>query len=146
MKNRFCYSYHRHPIAPTCCPQSTQPECITTSTLSTMSSLTSVIFNSKGASSQTILQTTCLLQQQQNKNREINAKLSTILGNSITIQSTLQGQIANQVESRYASYYRREPEIIPESVMELERLTRNAGVPMPVMTIANCKCVQFVTK
>jgi len=146
MKTRFCYSYHRHPIAPTCCPQNTQPECITISTLSTISSLSTVIFNSKGASAQTILETSCFQQQRQRRQQEIDERLSTILANSSTIQSTLQGQLNNQVESRYMDYYRREPEMIPQSVLELERMTRNVGVPMPVMTIANCKGVQFVTK
>lgn len=146
MSSRFCYSYHRHPIAPTCCPQSTQPECITTTTLSTMATLPSVIFNSKGASSQNILSANSFQAQQAIKQQKQTAMISTLLANSASINSTLQGQIENQVESRYTPYYRREPERVPESVMELERMTRNVGVPIPVMTIAKCKGVQFITK
>jgi hypothetical protein len=146
MKNRFCYSYQPQPIAQPCCPPRLEPECITISTLSTMSSLSSVIFNSKGASSQAIQLSMNLQKEKQRKQEQVDARLSTILGSASTIQSTLQGQLESQVESRYTPYYRREPERMPESVLELERMTRNVGVPIPVMTIANCKGVQFVTK
>lgn len=146
MSNRFCYSYHRHPIAPTCCPQTIKPDCVTSSTLSTMATLSSVIFNSKGNSSQSMLLSGCLQQQQQQQQQKLNEKISTLIANSNQISSTLQGQLDAQVESRYTPYYRREPERIPESVMQLDRMTRNVGVPISVMTIANCKGVQFVTK
>jgi len=143
MTSRFCYSYVRRPNEPLCC--ATQKECITVSTLSTMATLSSVVNNSKGANAYTFLLATHCQEQQQRRDQSIQERVSTLIGTSSQVNLTLQGQLANEVESRFRPYQRKAPEFIPSSVMELEMRTRNVGVPIPTMTIMNCKGVQFVT-
>lgn len=146
MSCRFSYvSYvpyvHRIP-QPLCCD--TLP--MTAETLSTLSTLSTVTNNSKGATSQTYLQFTTLRTLQDQRQQAIEAHVSTLLGQSTLIQRDLERQQAAQVEVRYQPYRPFIPEFIPSSVMELEMRTRNVGVPVPTMTIANCKGVQFVTR
>jgi hypothetical protein len=142
MTSRFCYSYLRSPSEPLCCTD--QP--ITCSTLSVMATLSTVVFNSKGTTSQVLLQSIQGCQQQQLQQRSVEQKVSTLIGSSAQITNTIERQLANEVETRYNPYRPIVPEFIPPSVMELEMRTRNVGVPVPTMTIANCKGVQFVTR
>jgi hypothetical protein len=144
MTSRFCYSYQRRPIEPLCCTLEQQP--ITFTTLSTMATLSTVVFNQQGATSQTLLQATTMNQQRAQQQQTIEQKVSTLLGTSDQVTDTLQRQLASEVETRYQPYRPIIPEFIPSSVMELEMRTRNVGVPVPTMTIANCKGVQFVTR
>jgi hypothetical protein len=144
MTSRFCYSYTRATTQPFCC--AAQPQPITFSTLSTMATLSTVVFNSNGATSQALLQATTTSQQRQQQQQTVEQKVSTLIGSSDQITRTLQSQLANEAETRYTPYRPIVPEFIPSSVMELEMRTRNVGVPVPTMTIANCKGVQFVTR
>lgn len=144
MTSRFCYAYQRRPLEPLCCSTEQQP--ITFATLSTMATLSTVVFNQQGTTSQTLLQVTTRCFQQARQQQSIEQKVSTLLGSSSQVTDTLQRQLASEVESRYRPYRPILPEFIPSSVMELEMRTRNVGVPVPTMTIANCKGVQFVTK
>ncbi len=144
MTSRFCYSYQRRPIEPLCCTTEQQP--ITFTTLSTMATLSTVVFNQQGATSQTLLQATTMSQQRVQQQQSIEQKVSTLLGTSGQVTDTLQRQLAVEVETRYQPYRPILPEFIPSSVIELDMRTRNVGVPVPTMTIANCKGVQFVTR
>ena len=144
MTSRFCYSTLRRPAEPLCCTTEQQP--ITSSTLSTMATLSSVVFNQQKTSSQLLLQTCQATQQRSNQQQQIDQKVSTLLAQADQITSTLQRQLATEVETRYQPYRPFIPEVIPSSVIELEMRTQNVGVPVPVMTIAKCKGVQFVTR
>lgn len=144
MTSRFCYSYQRRAVEPFCCIVEQEP--ITFSTLTTMGTLSTVVWNQVGATSQMLLQTTTLCQQRQEKQQTIEQKVSTLIGNSTQITDTLERQLANEVEARYQPYRPIYPEQVPSSVIELEMRTRNIGVPVPTMTIANCKGVQFITR
>lgn len=147
MKNRFCYSYVRGPTEPLCYATcSAEKACVNASTISTMATLSTVVNNSKGASSQTFLLASQCQQQYQRQGQMTQEKVSTLIGNATQINSTLQGQLESEVESRFRPYVRRTPEFIPSSVIELEMRTRNVGVPIPTMTIMDCKGVQFVTR
>ena len=143
MTSRFCYSYQRRAVESFCCPVEEQP--VTFSTLTTRATL-STVFHQAGATSQTLLQTTTLCQQRQQQQQTIEQKVSTLMGTSDQVTDTLQRQLANEVETRYNPYRPILPEFIPPSVIELEMRTRNVGVSVPTMTIANCKGVQFVTR
>jgi hypothetical protein len=144
MTTRFCYSTLRRPYDPLCCAVEAQP--ITSATLSTLSSLPCFVNNSRGATSQALLLSNCYLRQQEQRQRTVEQKVSTLLGNREAIETTFQRQLEVEAETRYNPYRPRYPEFIPPSVTELEMRTRNVGVPIPTMTIANCKGVQFVTK
>lgn len=145
MTSRFCYSYLRRPAASDslCCPVETQP--ITVTTLSTMSTIPCIINNSTGTSSQALLLSNCYLQQQTQRQQTVEQKVSTLLASSIIVNQQLERQLATEVDTRYQPYRPFVPEFIPSSVIDLEMRTRNVGVPVPTMTIANCKGVQFVT-
>lgn len=49
-------------------------------------------------------------------------------------------------EERYAPYRPRAVEVMPQSVIDLQMRTANVGVPVPTMTIAKCKGIQFITR
>lgn len=143
-QSRFCYTTLQRPTEPFCCSVEKQP--ITPSTLSTMATLPCVVNNSRGATSQALLLSNCYLQQQNaSQQSSIQDKVSTLLGTASQVEDALQRQLAAEAQTRYNPYRPRLPEFIPSSVLELEMRTRNVGVPIPVMTIAKCKGVQFVT-
>lgn len=72
--------------------------------------------------------------------------LQQIQANASTITSTIQSQLVILQEQRYEPYRPRVIEVIPQSVLDLQMRTANVGVPVPTMTIANCKGIQFITK
>ena len=144
-QSRFCYTTLQRPSEPLCCATEQQP--VTPSTLSIMSSLPCVVNNTRGATSQALLLSNCYLQQQNaSQQSSIQDKVSTLLATATQVEDSLRRQLAAETDARYNPYRPRLPEFIPSSVIELEMRTRNVGVPVPVMTIANCKGVQFVTK
>jgi hypothetical protein len=89
----------------------------------------------------------CQAQQQRERQALLTAQiLQGIQTNASTIQSTLQNQRVLLQQQRYEPYRPRMVEVIPQSVLDLQMRTANVGVPIPTMTIANCKGIQFVTK
>lgn len=92
-----------------------------------------------------------LLARQEKQQRTLQSTLTAqilenIQTNSSIIASTLQNQLVLLQQQRYEPYRPRMVEITPVSVLELQMRTANVGVPIPTMTIANCKGIQFVTK
>lgn len=63
--------------------------------------------------------------------------------NSIT--SNLVAQLLQVQQDRYLPYQPYIPPVMPQSVIDLQMNTRNAGVPHSFFTVANCKGVQSVT-
>jgi len=89
----------------------------------------------------------CQRQQQQKLQSTLTAQiLQQIQANAPSIASTIQDELVILQEQRYAPYRPRIVEVMPQSVLDLQMRTANVGVPVPTMTIANCKGIQFVTK
>ena len=92
-----------------------------------------------------------LLARQEKQQRTLQSTLTAqilenIQTNSSIIASTLQNELVLLQQQRYEPYRPRMVEITPVSVLELQMRTAYVGVPIPTMTIANCKGIQFVTK
>jgi hypothetical protein len=83
--------------------------------------------------------------QRYQQQQRVLQTLSTVTANATQVNDAFQRQWVDQVQLRYQPYQPYQPPIVPVSVMELEMRTRNVGVPIPTMTIANCKGSQSVT-
>ena len=87
------------------------------------------------------------MKQQQTLQSTLTAQiLQQIQANAPRIASTLQDEIVLLREQRYEPYRPRVVEVMPQSVLDLQMRTANVGVPVPTMTIANCKGIQFITR
>ena len=87
------------------------------------------------------------MKQQQTLQSTLTAQiLQQIQANAPRIASTLQDEIVLLREQRYEPYRPRVVEVMPQSVLDLQMRTANVGVPIPTMTIANCKGIQFITR
>jgi hypothetical protein len=63
-----------------------------------------------------------------------------------TIQSNLMTQLSQVTAQRYQPYRPYIYPVIPSSVTKLQMQSANVGIPIPSLSITNCKGVQFVTK
>jgi hypothetical protein len=87
------------------------------------------------------------MRQQQELQSTLTAQiLQQIQANVPVITSTIQSELVILQEQRYEPYRPRVVEVMPQSVIDLQMRTANVGVPVPTMTIANCKGIQFVTR
>lgn len=96
-------------------------------------------------------QGTFLLARQMKQQQELQSTLTAqilqqIQANAPRIAATLQDEIVLLREQRYAPYRPRVVEVMPQSVIDLQMRTVNVGVPVPTMTIADCKGIQFITR
>lgn len=141
-KCRFCYSYTpQGPIDNCCVPK----VCATNEHILLVSSLPVVTNNSHKTTERSLLLATQQQWFQANNTNQVSSIVSSTIANSAAITSTLQGQLIGIQRDRYLPYRPYIPEVIPQSVIDLQMNTANAGVPHSVFTIANCKGVQFVT-
>lgn len=141
-KCRFCYSYTPPgPVEKCCIPNL----CATNEHIALISTLPVVTNNSNKTTERSLL----LASQQQwfqaNNTNQVSSIVSNTISNSASITSTIQGQLLEVRRDRYLPYRPYIPEVIPQSVIDLQMNTANAGVPHSVFTIANCKGNQFVT-
>ena len=140
MKNRYCYN-HKAPgfIQPCCKPIIAA----TNAYLSSMSCASGVI---SGQSQSVLLQ----LKQQ----ACIQAQTSTMIGcniqntiqNATDITAQITAQLIDINKQRYDPYRPYIPPVIPSSVMQLQMMTANVGVPMSVITCLSGKGNQTITK
>jgi hypothetical protein len=139
---RFCYSYKPPGLVEPCC---VTPVCATNQTIALISSLSPVVNNNSRTTERSLL----LYGQQQvltERYKTNVAQISTSTQQNLdTINRQLNAQLLQLGKDRYQPYQPYMPPVIPPSVCELEMLTRNVGVPVPVATIARCKGNQFVT-
>jgi len=117
----------------------------TASTLSSCASLSTVTFLQTRSSEQSSLLGRVEQYQRDQQQQRVLQTLSTLTANATQVNDAFQRQWVDQVQLRYQPYQPYQPPIVPVSVMELEMRTRNVGVPIPTMAIANCKGSQFVT-
>jgi hypothetical protein len=141
-KCRFCYSYTPPgPVEKCCIPNL----CATNEHIALISTLPVVTNNSNKTTERSLLLATQQQWFQANNTNQVSSIVSNTISNSASITSTIQGQLLEVRRDRYLPYRPYIPEVIPQSVIDLQMNTANAGVPHSVFTIANCKGNQFVT-
>jgi hypothetical protein len=141
-KSRFCYSYKPPGIITNCCPPVV---CATNEYISSISSCTPVIYNSSRTSEKSLL-----LYGQQQYLQEINATatnqiVQSTISSVSSITSLVYGQLLQVKQDRYLPYRPYIPEVIPQSVIDLQMMTANVGVPQSFFTYQNCKGSQTIT-
>lgn len=139
---RFCYNYKPPgPIIECCVPK----VCATDEFLGSISSLMPVVNNSTRASERSLL-----LQNQQQfltavYTNNTNSTIQSTIQNSTMITSTLYGQLLQLQSQRALPYQPYVYPCVPQSVIDFQMATVNAGVPHSFFTIADCKGSQSVT-
>jgi hypothetical protein len=142
-KCRFCYSYKPSGIINNCCPP---PICATNEYLSSISSCTPVIYNSSRTSEKSLL-----LYGQQQYLQEINASVTnqivqSTIASASSVNDLVYGQLLQVKQNRYLPYRPYIPEVVPQSVIDLQMATVNVGVPQSFFTYMDCKGNQTVTR
>jgi len=133
---RFCYSYKP--------PGFIQPVCDISINLTTMCSQSTIVNNSTQTNSAALLLATQQKFQLQNQSTILSSTLQSTINNAASINSTLYSQLLDLRNQRYVPYQPYVPEVMPESVLQLQRMTANVGNTMP--NIMRCKGSQSVTK
>ena len=140
---RFCYNYTR----PTKNTVECRPIVSATSTyLSSIACSNSTTNNSANATQHSLLIGRQTMQAQQIHDTMVASTLQTILANTTSITNTLNAQLLQTKEQRYAPYLPYIPPVIPSSVMQLQMATANVGVAVTPITCKTGKGNQFVTK
>ena len=133
---RFCYSYKP--------PGFIQPVCDISINLTTMCSQSTIVNNSTQTNSAALLLATQQKFQLQNQSTILSSTLQSTINNAASINSTVYSQLLDLRNQRYIPYQPYVPEVMPESVLQLQRMTANVGNTMP--NIMRCKGSQSVTK
>ena len=138
-RSRFCYAYTPPGVIDKCCNAGSVTGNILTTTIS------SVIYNSGQTTERSLL-----LGAQQQYFRDNSAAItSTIvqstIANNEAITSTIYGELYQIRANRYEPYKPYIYPVVPQSVVDLQMNTVNAGVPHSIFTCANGKGIQFVT-
>jgi hypothetical protein len=147
MKSRYCYNYI--PPSPTTCNACNAYKPLVSASsdyLSSISCLSNVVNNNMQTSQGSFLLASQKQQKQQEQTALQSSTIQSTITNATSITNTLTSQLETVRNQRYIPYQPYIPPVIPSSVTELQMRTANAGVPMSVFTIANCKGSQFVTK
>ena len=106
--------------------------------------ISSTAFVPTGLTSQTLLQSQQQTLFESNTSTLIASSYQNNIQNQTLIASTLNGQLLTYVQARNSKYIRRNPEMIPQSVIDLQMQTANVGVPHSVFTMRDCKGNQFI--
>lgn len=141
-KCRFCYSYTPPGPIDNCCKPTV---CATNEHIALISSLPMVVNNSTRTTERSLLLSMQQQMLQCNVASQVSSAVSTTIANSSSIANTIFGQLQEIQRARYEPYQPYMPPVIPQSVIDLQMNTINAGVPHSFFTIADCKGVQSVT-
>jgi len=134
---RFCYSYKP--------PGFIQPACnISVMDLSTICSQSTITNNNTQTNCSALLLAKQQQFQLQNQSTILSSTLQSTINNAASINSTVYAQLLDLRNQRYVPYQPYVPEVIPESVLQLQRMTANVGNTMP--NIMKCKGSQSVTR
>lgn len=109
-----------------------------------MCSQSTIVNNSTQTNSAALLLATQQKFQLQNQSTILSSTLQSTINNAASINSTLYSQLLDLRNQRYVPYQPYVPEVMPESVLQLQRMTANVGNTMP--NIMRCKGSQSVTK
>lgn len=142
-KSRFCYNYVHPKTTTVCCKPII---CASSTYLSSISCLSNVVNNSMQTTQGSLLQS---IQQQQAScahSTMTGCSIQATITNTSSITSTLQSQLLQLAQQRYAPYQPYIPPVMPSSVIQLQMATANVGVSMTPITCLTGKGVQYVTK
>ncbi len=106
--------------------------------------ISSTAFIPTGLSSQTLLKTSQQSLFECNANTIAASTYQNNIQNQSLITSTLNGQLLTYAQARNSKYIRKNPEVIPQSIIDLQMQTANVGVPHSVFTMKDCKGNQFI--
>lgn len=141
-KSRFCYNYKPPGIIESCCKPVL---CASDSYISSLQTIPDVVNNSSRTIESSLLQASTRQMFQANQTAQQVRTLESTITNTASITEQIMNQLADIRNQRYVPYKPYVYPEIPQSVIDLQMRTANAGVPMSVFTIANCKGSQFVT-
>jgi hypothetical protein len=141
-KSRFCYSYISPGTIENCCKPTL---CATNEHIALISSLPMVVNNNTRTTERSLLLSMQQQFIQENVASQVSSIVSTTIANSSTIANSLLGQLQDIQRARYVPYQPYTPPVMPQSVIDLQMNTINAGVPHSFFTVADCKGVQSVT-
>jgi len=133
---RFCYSYKP--------PGFIQPVCDISMNLSTMCSQSDITNNNIQTSCSALLLAKQQQFQLQNQSTILSSTLQNTITNAESINNNVYAQLLNLRNQRYVPYQPYVPEVMPESVLQLQRMTANVGNTMP--NIMKCKGSQSITR
>jgi len=142
-KSRFCYHYTPTNTINVIC----KPVVTASSTyLSSIACQSNVVNNNMQTTQGSLLQS---IQQQHARciqSTMTSCSIQNTALNASSITSTLQSQILQIAQQRYAPYQPYIPVMMPSSVIQLQMATANVGVAVTPITCLTGKGVQFVTK
>ena len=141
-KSRFCYNYKPPGVIEQCCAPVL---CASSTYLSSLQAIPNVVNNSSRTIESSLLQAMQQQKIQINQANQQQRTLQTTITNTASITEQLMNQLADLRNQRYVPYKPYVYPVIPQSVIDLQMRTANAGVPVSVFTMADCKGSQFVT-
>lgn len=105
--------------------------------------ISTTAFVPKGLTSNSLLQAQLQTFLEDNVNSAVSTSYQNNIINQTSITNTLNSELLTYSQNRNSKYIRKNPEIIPQSVIDLQMQTANVGVPHSVFTMRDCKGNQY---
>lgn len=105
--------------------------------------ISTTAFVPKGLTSNSLLQAQLQTFLEDNVNSAVSTSYQNNIINQTSITNTLNSELLTYAQNRNSKYIRKNPEIIPQSVIDLQMQTTNVGVAHSVFTMRDCKGNQY---
>lgn len=106
--------------------------------------ISTTAFIPKGLTSNSLLQTQIQTFLEDNNNAQVSSSYQNNITNQTSITNALNSELLTYAQNRNNKYIRKNPEIIPQSVIDLQMQTANTGVPHSIFSMKDCKGNQFI--